>query len=204
MSSIRRLVQERPRIAGALLLVAAALVAVAVLVPALGGGDQPVRAQEDPTEPLRQAFAPPLGLSFLYPEDWDVRTVGKTLRLTSPERSVTATFTAPEAVGHTDEVRRTLERTVREALKEEEVLRRAQGRLGTEAVDTVELTGRREGGQKVRVLLLAGATAWRTYGVTVTTAQHPSRRRIAELSGVLASVALQRPESVRAEPEGGS
>ena len=201
MSTIRRLVQERPRDAGALLIVAAAMVAIAVLVPALGGDEQPVRAQE--TEPVRQAFVPPLGLSLLYPEDWDVRAAGETLRLTSPERSVTATFAAPREVGNTDEVRRTLERTVREALKDDEVLRRSEGRLGSEAVDTIELSGRRRGGQRVRVLLLAGATAWRTYGVTITTAQRPSRRRLAELNGVLASVELQRPEEVRAEPEGG-
>jgi len=71
------------------------------------------------------------------------------------------------------------------------------------AVDTVELSGRRESGLKVRVLLLAGATAWRTYGVTVTTARRPSQRRVAEAAGILASVELQRPEAVRAEPRGG-
>lgn len=200
MSTIRRLVRERPRIAGALLLVAAGVVATAVLVPALGGDDQS-RAQG--TEPLRQAFVPPLGLSLLYPEDWEVRSAGETLRLTSPEKSVTATFAAPKAAGHTDDVRRTLERTVRERLKDDDVLRRAHGRLGTEAVDTIELTGRQAGGQKVRVLLLAGATAWRTYGVTVTTARRPSQRRVAEMGGILASVELQRPEDVRVESEGG-
>jgi hypothetical protein len=201
VNAIRRLVRERPRVAGALLLVAAALVAIAVIAPGLLDDDQPVRAQEDPTEPLRQAFVPPLGLALLYPEDWDVETAGETLRLTSPERSVTATFAAPEAAGRTDDVRRALERTVREALEDEDVLRRAQGRLGAEAVDTVEFTGRRGGGQEVRVLLLAGATAWRTYGVTVTTARRPSQRRVAELGGVLASVELQRPEAVRAEAD---
>lgn len=200
MSTIRRLVRERPRIAGALLLVAAGVVATAVLVPALGGDEQS-RAQG--TEPLRQAFVPPLGLSLLYPEDWEVRSAGETLRLTSPEKSVTATFAAPKAAGHTDDVRRTLERTVRERLKDDDVLRRAHGRLGTEAVDTIELTGRQAGGQKVRVLLLAGATAWRTYGVTVTTARRPSQRRVAEMGGILASVELQRPEDVRAKAEGG-
>lgn len=200
MSAIRRLVQERPRVAGALLLVAAALVALVVLVPGLGGDDEPVRAQE---EGLRQAFVPPLGLSLLYPEGWDVRTAGETLRLTSPEKSVTATFAAPEAAGRTDDVRRALERSVREALEDEDVLRRAQGRLGTEAVDTVEFSGRRESGLKVRVLLLTGATAWRTYGVTVTTARRPSQRRLAEVAGILASVELQRPEAVRAEPDDG-
>ena len=202
MSTIRRLVRERPRLTGALLLVAGAAVAIAVLVSALGG-DEPVRAQDGPTEPLRQAFVPSLGLSLLYPEDWDVRTAGQTLRLTSPEKSVTATFAAPAGPGRTDEVRRALEGTVREALKNEDVLRRAQGRLGTNAVDTVELSGRRGGGQGVRVLLLAGASAWRTYGVTVTTARRPSQRRVAELAGVLASAELQRPEAVRVEPEGG-
>ncbi len=202
MSTIRRLVRERPRIAGALLLVAAALVAIAVLAPVLGGDDEPVRAQE--TAPLRQAFVPPLGLSLLYPEDWDVRTAGETLRLTSPEKSVTATFAAPEGAGRTDDVRRALERTVRAALKDDDVLRRGQGRLGTETVKTVELSGRKGRGQGVRVLLLAGATAWRTYAVTVTTARRPSQRRMAELGGVLASVEWQRPEAVRAEPEGGS
>ncbi len=201
MSTIRRLVRERPRIAGALLLVASALVAVAVLAPVLGGDDEPVSAQE--TEPLRQAFVPPLGLSLLYPEDWDVRTAGETLRLTSPEKSVTATFAAPEGAGRTDDVRRALERTVREALKDDDVLRRGRGRLGTETVKTVELSGRKGRGQGVRVLLLAGATAWRTYAVTVTTARRPSQRRMAELGGVLASVQWQRPEAVRAEPEGG-
>ena len=201
MSTIRRLVRERPRIAGALLLVASALVTVAVLAPVLGGDEEPVRAQE--TEPLRQAFVPPLGLSLLYPEDWDVRTAGETLRLTSPEKSVTATFAAPAGPGRTDEVRRALERTVGEALKDDEVLRRGQGRLGTGRVKTVELSGRKGRGQGVRVLLLAGATEWRTYGVTVTTARRPSQRRMAELGGVLASVEWQRPEAVRAEPEGG-
>lgn len=201
MSTIRRLVRERPRIAGALLLVASAVVAIAVLAPVLGGDDEPVRAQE--TEPLRQAFVPPLGLSLLYPEDWDVRTAGETLRLTSPEKSVTATFAAPAGAGRTDDVRRALERTVREALKDDDVLRRGRGRLGTETVKTVELSGRKGRGQGVRVLLLAGATAWRTYAVTVTTARRPSQRRMAELGGVLASVEWQRPEAVRAEPEGG-
>jgi len=199
VNAIRRLVRERPRIAGALLLVAAALVAIAVLAPGLGDDEQPV-AQVDAN--LRQAFVPPLGLSLLYPEDWDVRAAGETLRVTSPEKSVTATFAAPEPGGRTDDVRRALERTIREALEDEDVLRRAQGRLGTEAVETVELSGRRESGLKVRVLLLAGATAWRTYGVTVTTARRPSRRRVAEAGGILASVELQRPEAVRAEPDG--
>lgn len=201
MSTIRRLVRERPRIAGALLLVASALVAIAVLAPVLGDDDEPVRAQG--TEPLRQAFVPPLGLSLLYPEDWDVRSAGETLRLTSPEKSVTATFAAPAGPGRTDDVRRALERTVREALKDDDVLRRGQGRLGTERVKTVELSGRKGRGQGVRVLLLAGATAWRTYAVTVTTARRPSQRRMAELGGVLASVEWQRPEAIRAEPEGG-
>ncbi|MBA2261775.1 MAG: hypothetical protein H0W03_03790 [Solirubrobacterales bacterium] len=202
MSAIRRLVQERPRVAGALLLVAAALVTIAVLAPGLGD-DDPVRAQEDPTEPLRQAYVPPLGLSLLYPEDWDVGTAEGTLRLTSPERSVTATFAAPEPSGRTEDVRRALERTVTEALNDAEVLSRGSGRLGAEAVRKVELTGRQGGGQRVRVLLLVGATAWRTYGVTVTTAVRPSERRVSELGGVLASVELQRPEAVRAEADDG-
>jgi hypothetical protein len=202
VSAIRRLVQERPRVAGALLLVAAALVTIAVLAPGLGD-DDPVRAQEDPTEPLRQAYVPPLGLSLLYPEDWDVGTAEGTLRLTSPERSVTATFAAPEPSGRTEDVRRALERTVTEALNDAEVLSRGSGRLGAEAVRKVELTGRQGGGQRVRVLLLVGATAWRTYGVTVTTAVRPSERRVSELGGVLASVELQRPEAVRAEADDG-
>lgn len=200
MSVIRKLVQERPRLAGALLLAAGALVAIIVLAPGLGGDDASVRNQDGPTEPLRQAFVPPLGLSLLYPQDWNVRTAGKVLRLSSPEGSVTATFAAPEASGRTDDVRRALEGTVRDALKNDNVLRRAQGRLGTEAVDTIEISGRLRAGE-VRVLLLAGATAWRTYGVTVTTARQPSQRRVAELAGVLASVELGEPKDVRARKE---
>ncbi|HEV2769555.1 MAG TPA: hypothetical protein VGV40_05155 [Solirubrobacteraceae bacterium] len=198
MSAIRKLVQERPRLAGALLLAAGAVVAIIVLAPGLGGDDGSVRDQDGPTEPLRQAFVPPLGLSLLYPEDWDVRTAGKVLRLSSPEGSVTATFAAPEAPGRTDDVRRALERTIRDALKNDNVLRRARGRLGTEAVDTIEISGRLKAGREVRVLLLAGATAWRTYGVTVTTARQPSQRRVGELAGVLASVELSEPKDVRA------
>lgn len=201
MSAIRRLVQERPRLAGALLLVAAALVAAAVFVPRLAGDDPPAGAG-DPTEPLRQAYVPPLGLALLYPEDWNVHTEGESLRLTSPEESVTVTFAAPEPPGRTVDVRRALERTVTEALKGEEVLRRGKGRLGTQAARTVELTGRLRVGQEVRVLLLAGATAWRTYGVTVTTALRPSERRVGELAGILASVELRQPENVRAKPRG--
>jgi len=39
--------------------------------------------------------------------------------------------------------------------------------------------------------------------VTVTTARRPSQRRLAEVAGILASVELQRPEAVRAEPDDG-
>ncbi|HEV2753650.1 MAG TPA: hypothetical protein VGV36_07430, partial [Solirubrobacteraceae bacterium] len=128
---------------------------------------------------------------------------GETLRLTSPEKSVTATFAAPAAAGSTDDVRRALEFTVREALQRDDVLRRAQGRLGTEAVDTIELSGRLRAGRNVRVLLLAGATAWRTYGVTVTTAQQPSQRRVAEMAGILASVELSEPRDARVQTRAG-
>jgi len=203
VSAIRKLVQERPRVAGALLLAAAAVVAITVLFSGPGGDEASVRAQDDPTEPVRQAFVPPLGLSLLYPEDWEVRTAGETLRLTSPEESVTATFAAPEPPGRTDDVRRTLERRIRDVLENDDVLRRSEGRLGTQAVDTIELTGRLEAGREVRVLLLAGATTWRTYGVTITTSRQPSRRRVAELAGILASVELGKPDDVRAPKDGG-
>jgi len=198
VSVIRKLVQERPRLAGALLLAAGALVAITVLAP---GGDDPVGA--GPTERLGQALAPPLGLSFLHPEDWKVRATRRIVRVTSPEQSVTATFAAPEAAGRTDDVRRSLEFAVRDALEKDNVLRRAQGRLGTESVDTIELTGRLRAGREIRVLLMAGATAWRTYAVTVTTARQPSKRRVAEMAGILASVELGKPEEVRAPEDGG-
>ncbi len=203
MSAIRRLVQERPRLAGALLLAGAVVVALTVLARGLGDDGSSVDAQDELTEDVRRALVPPLGLSLIYPEDWDVRTVGKTLRLTSPEKSVTATFAAPAATGSTDDVRRALEFTVREVLQRDEVLRRAQGRLGTEAVDTIELSGRLRPGRNVRVLLLAGATAWRTYGVTVTTAQRPSQRRVAEMAGILASVELSKPRDARVQTRAG-
>ncbi len=184
---LRELLTRR-RLGGAALVLAGLAVAVAVLWPVLGGGD----GEDANAKAVRLVSVPQLGLAFAHPRSWTRSVKGRVIRLRSPDGSAVMTFASPVAGRQPQRVKAALERELRRQLKPVTVIRDGPGRLGGRKVSTLELRGSTRGG-RVRALALVATTQYRTYAVTLLTPARPSRKRLEEVSQILATVDLVKP-----------
>lgn len=173
---------------GATLLLAGLAVAGAVLWPRLDGGESP------PRSPVRLVSVPELGLALAHPRDWRRTVAGRVIRLRSPDGTAVMTFASPRAGRAPEAVKAALVRELRRQLHPAEVLRDGPGRLAGRRVHSVELAGvAGRPPRRTRALALVDSTPYRTYAITLLTPARPSRRRIEQVSRILASVRLARP-----------
>jgi hypothetical protein len=177
----------RRRLGGAVLVLVGVAVAAVVLWPK-GGGDHKV-----PRQPVRLVSVPQLGLAFAHPGTWKRSAARRVLRLRSPDGSAVLTFAAPVRGRHAGAVKESLKQALRGRLKNVKILRDGPGRLGNRRVGSFELDGFQPNGQRVRALGLVDSTPYRTYAITLLTPSRPSRRRLAEVQQILATVRLSKP-----------
>ncbi|MGH2839298.1 MAG: hypothetical protein ACRDKY_00555 [Solirubrobacteraceae bacterium] len=177
----------RRRLGGAVLMLAGIVVAAVVLWPA-GGRDDRSRSQ-----PVRLVSVPQLGLALAHPSTWKQRVEGRVLRLRSADGSAVLTFSAPVRGRYPERVKAALRRALLKRLDPAEVVRDGPGRLGSRRVATFEIFGLAPNRKRVRALALVDSTPYRTYAVTLLTPGRPSRRRLAEVQQILATVRLTKP-----------
>ncbi|MDQ3676942.1 MAG: hypothetical protein M3401_09095 [Actinomycetota bacterium] len=175
----------RRRLGGAVLVLAGVVVAAVVLWPDGGGRTAP--------QPVRLVSVPQLGLALAHPSTWKQRIDGRVLRLRGPDGSAVLTFSAPLAGRNPRGVKAAMERALLKRLAPAEIVRDGPGRLGARRVTSFELVGFAADYKRVRALVLIDSTPYRTYAVTLLTAGRPSRRRLAEVQQILATVRLTKP-----------
>lgn len=184
----------RRRLGGAVLLLAGIVVAVVVLWPGGGGDDRAATKKL----PVRFVSVPPLGLGFVHPTSWQ-RTVRKRIiGLRAPGGSVLVFFSSPVAGAEPQRVKAAAERQLRKQFAPSTIVREGPGRLGNREAASFELKGRDKSGP-VRALVLVEDTRYRTYAVTVLTGAEPSRRRLAEVRQIIASVRFSKPQALRSK-----
>lgn len=177
----------RRRLGGAVLVLAGIAVAAVVLWPEGGGSDRPRR------QPVRLVSVPQLGLALAHPSAWKQSVERRVLRLRGPDGSAVLTFASPVTGRHSSRVKAALKRTLLRRLKPSRVVRDGPGRLGNRRVTSFEVDGFAANDERVRALALVDSTPHRTYAVTLLTSGQPSRRRLAEVSQILATVRLTKP-----------
>jgi hypothetical protein len=175
----------RRRFGGAVLVLAGIAIAAFVLWPE-GGDERSTRA------PVRLVSVPQLGLALAHPRSWKQSAARRALRLRSSDGSAILTFATPVAGRHSERVKAALKRALLKRLKPAKVVRDGPGRLGNRRVSSFEINGRTRAG-RVRALALVGSNPYRTYAVTLLTGGRPSRRRLAEVTQILATVRLSKP-----------
>jgi len=175
----------RRRLGGAVLMLAGIAIAAFVLWPE-GDDDRSARA------PVRLVSVPQLGLALAHPRSWKQTAARRALRLRSSDGSAVLTFASPVAGRHSESVKAALKRALLKRLKPAKVVRDGPSRLGNRRVASFEINGRMRAG-RVRALALVGSSPYRTYAVTLFTGGKPSRRRLAEVQQMLATVRLSKP-----------
>jgi hypothetical protein len=177
----------RRRLGGAVLVLAGIAVAAVVLWPEGG-------SSKTPPQPVRLVSVPQLGLAVAHPRTWKQSVERRVLRLRGPGGSAVLTFSTPVRGSHTERVKAGLQRALLKRLRPAKIVRDGPGRLGNRRVATFELNGR-AGSGRVRALALIDSTPYRTYAVTLLTGARPSRRRLAEVQQILATVRLTKPSA---------
>ncbi len=176
----------RRRLGGAVLVLVGLVVAAVVLWPE--GKDE----QRIP-QPVRLVSVPQLGMALAHPATWKQRPAGSVLRLVSPDDSAVLTFAAPVRGRQAQRVKGALRRALFRRLNNAKVLRDGPGRLGNRKVVSFELDGFAKNGNRVRALALVDSTRYLTYAITLLTPSRPSRRRLAEVQQILATVRFTKP-----------
>jgi hypothetical protein len=185
----------RRRLGGAVLLLAGIAVAAVVLWP--GGGDDNT-ASAPKKLPVRFVSVPPLGLGFAHPTSWSRSVRNRIIGLRAPGGSVLVFFSSPVAKPQVRRVKTEAQRQLRKQFAPAKIVREGPGRLGDREATSFELKGRDKSGP-VRALVLVASTAYRTYAVTVLTGAKPSRRRLGEERGIIATVRLGKPQLLRSK-----
>jgi hypothetical protein len=175
----------RRRLGGAVLMLAGIAVAAVVLWPDGGSG-------RTPPPPVRLVSVPQLGLALAHPANWKQSVERRVLRLRGPGGSALLTFATPVRGSHSQRVKAALQHALLKRLEPAKIVRDGPGRLGDRQVASFEVIGR-AGSERVRALALVDSTPYRTYAVTLLTGARPSRRRLAEVSQILATVRLSKP-----------
>jgi hypothetical protein len=178
------------RLGGALFVLAGLVVAGVVLWPGgdrAGGGSRTVKVQ-----PVRIVSVPQLGLAFAYPSTWSRTVSGRVIRLRAPHDSAAMTFSSPVDGRHTDQVVADARDALRRRYAPATIVESGPAKLGARKATSFELEGI-GADDSVRVLVVAGSTAYRTYVVTLITPSRPSATTLAQAQQVLATVRLTRP-----------
>jgi hypothetical protein len=193
----------RRRLGGVVLVLAGLAVAAVVILSSTGtdpgrGRGRGITAGKGsshliPAGRIRLVSVPPLGLAFAHPTSWRRSVQGRVIRLRAPDGSAVLTLASPVAGDHAGAVERQAQALLAQRLAPARVVRRAATRLAGRAAESVELVGG-SASNHLRALLIVGATAYRTYAVTLLTAPRPSRARLTEVSGILATINLTRPQ----------
>jgi hypothetical protein len=179
----------RRRFGGAVLLLAGVIVAAIVLWP---GGDDAAKTKP---LPIRIVSVPPLGLGFAYPKTWKRAISGKVIRITSPERSVILLFSSPIGQPAATIAKAQAKAVLLKRYAPAKIVRDAPSRLGGRAVPSFELTSERSD-KLVRALVFVTSSLWRTYVVTLLTAENPSHRRVTEARRILDTVNFSKPRKI--------
>jgi hypothetical protein len=178
----------RRRLGGAVLLLAAIVVAALVLWPGKEG--DPAAAPK--RLPFRIVSVPPLGIGFAHPRGWQRTVRRRVLSLRSPDRSTLMFFSSPVARPAREQVKDEAERALLRRFAPARVVREAPGSIGNRPAAGFELRGRDRTGV-VRALVLVTSTVYRTYAVTILTGPRPSRRRLREAAQIVGTVRFSRP-----------
>lgn len=185
----------RRRLGGAVLLLAGLAVAAVVLLT--GGGDSGSGGNAKAL-PARIVSVPPLGLGFAHPTSWKRKVSRQVIGLRSPEGSVVVFLSSPLARPGVAKVAAEAKAELLEQFKPAEIVSEGRQPLGTRDVTSFELRGR-DKGKVVRVLEMVDSTDHRTYAVTVVTGAKPSRRRLREARGIIATVRFSKPTALRSK-----
>ncbi len=180
------------RLGGALFVLGGLVVAAIILWPS---GKSPSSGDRRPAkiQPVRIVSVPQLGLAFAHPRTWVRSVSGRVIRLRSPDGTTLLTFTSPTAGHHTQRVKSETEQELLTRFAPAKVAHEGPAKLGERAVTSFELSGFSPDNDAVRVLVLVGATEYRTYTVTLLTPLRPSSKRVAEVQQILATVRLTKP-----------
>ena len=180
----------RRRLGGAALILGGLVVAAVVLWPALHT-DEPARAR---TAPVRLVSVPQFGLAFAHPRSWSRKLNGRVIRLRSPDGTAILTFSSFPG-REPKRVKAVLTGALKTRFSPATIVRDGPGLLGARRVDSVELRGF-DSSVRVRALAMVDDTPYRTYTITLLTPAHPSRKRLLEVSRILATVRFTKPESL--------
>ena len=181
----------RRRLGGAVLLLVGIVVAVAVLLTA--GNDK--QAAKKASLPVRIVSVPPLGLGFAHPTSWKRKVSKQVIGLRSPDGSVLLFFSSPLARPAVEEVRSQAKTELLQQFKPATIVNESRQPLGQRNVPSFELRGH-DNGKVVRALEMVDSTDYRTYAVTVVTAEKPSRRRLREARQIIATVRFGKPKAL--------
>jgi hypothetical protein len=176
----------RRRLGGAVLVLAGIAIAAVVLWPSDGASKRPVAPA------VRLVSVPQLGLALAHPSTWKASAEHRVLRLRGPDGSALLTFSSPLAGNNSRRVKAALQGALLKSMRPAKIVRDGRGRLGNRRVATFEVLGRAKGG-RLRALALVDSTPYRTYAVTLVTGARPSRRRLAEVQQILATVRFSKP-----------
>jgi hypothetical protein len=186
----------RRRLGGAVLLLAAVVIAIVVLWP---GGDGKPAAATPKRLPARIVSVPPLGMGFLHPTTW-TRSVSKgVIRLRSPDGSVSMFLSSPVAGSHIGVVKGAIQKTLLKQFAPAKIVATADEPLGQRQVASFELFGK-DRGKPIHALEMVDATQFRTYAVTVVTAEHPSGKYLNEGRKIIATVTFSKPTATTVKP----
>jgi hypothetical protein len=163
---------------------------VVVLWPALHG-DEPTQAR---AEPVRLVTVPQFGMAFAHPRSWSRKVSGRVIRLRSPDGTAILTFSSFPG-REPKRVKAALTGALKTRFSPATIVRDGPGLLGARRVDSVELSGF-DRSRRVRALAMVEDTPHRTYTITLLTPSHPSRKRLLEVSRILATVRFTKPVSL--------
>ena len=178
------------RLGGALFVLAGLIVAGIVLWPSddKDGGS----AREGGVLPARIVSVPQLGITFAYPATWSRSISGRVIRLQAPRGAAALTFSSPVEGRRSDQVKAATKDALRKRYAPAKVVHEGPAKLGTRKATSFELEGK-DGDRRVRALVVAGSSAWRTYVVALITPARPSGKTLAQAQQVLATVRLVEP-----------
>ena len=191
LDRITELLATRTRVVGAGLLLAGVIVGMIVLWPGGDGDKPPPRAKGKPL-PVRIVSVPPLGLAFVHPKTWTRTVHERVISLRSPDRSIELFISSPYAKPAREAAKSVTKTTLLERFAPATIVRDGPEKLGGRTVVSFELVGK-DKGKRIRALVLAASTDYRTYVVTLLSGAHPSRARLREARQILSTVRFGRP-----------
>ncbi len=192
LDRITELLATRTRLVGAGLLLAGVIVGMIVLWPGGDDGDERPPPRKAKPLPVRIVSVPPLGLAFVHPKTWKRTVHERVISLRSPDRSIELFISSPYAKPAREAAKSVTKTALLERFAPATIVRDGPEKLGGRTVVSFELVGK-DKGKRIRALVLAASTDYRTYVVTLLSGEHPSRARLREARQILSTVRFGRP-----------